>query len=140
VQTQRDRELKKGGKVTRMEAEAKELETVATKLRIQAEIEEGAIKYEEAAREASGRELSEVRASFHVICFTMADHDISPSVKLSGGEKGASRCCHCRVQCHQRTAHTNQTSFAIIEHLLLTQGLGSYMCNCLWCASVAKRV
>jgi hypothetical protein len=64
-----------------MEAEAKELETVTTELRIQAEIEEGAIKDEEAAREASGRELGEVRASsVHVICFTLAD--IPPSVKL----------------------------------------------------------
>jgi hypothetical protein len=81
AQTQRDRELKTCGKVTRMEANAKEFETVAAELRIQAEIEEGAIKDEEAAREVSGRGLSEVRASsFHAICFTLAD--ISPSVKL----------------------------------------------------------
>ena len=38
-QTQRDRELKKGGKVTRMEEEAKELGKVVIKLRIQADIE-----------------------------------------------------------------------------------------------------
>jgi len=63
VQTQRDRELKKGGKVTRMEEEAKELGKVMIKLRTQAEIKEGAIKDEEAAREASGRELSTVRPS-----------------------------------------------------------------------------
>ena len=70
VQTQRDRELKKGGKVTRMEEEAKELEKVVVKLRTQAEIKEGTIKDEEAAREASGREVSEVRAfSLLVICF-----------------------------------------------------------------------
>src|SRR5882757_3831054 len=60
VQSQRDRELKKGGKVTRMEEEAKELEKVVTKLRTQAEIKGGTIKDEEAARDASGRELSEV--------------------------------------------------------------------------------
>jgi len=63
VQTQRDRELKKGGKLTRMEEEAKELEKVVIKLRTQTEIKEGTIKDEEAAREASGRELSEVRPS-----------------------------------------------------------------------------
>ena len=63
VQTQRDRELKKGGKVPRMEEEAKELEKVVIKLRTQAEIKEGVIKDEEAAREASGREVSEVRLS-----------------------------------------------------------------------------
>jgi hypothetical protein len=80
VQTQRDRKLK-GGRVTWMEAEAKGLEMVATKLRTQAEIKEVAIKDEEAAREASGHELSEVRASpFLFICFTLAD--ISPSLKL----------------------------------------------------------
>jgi len=60
VQAQRDRELKKGGKVTRMEEEAKELEKVVIKLRTQAEIKEGTIKDEEAARDASERELSEV--------------------------------------------------------------------------------
>jgi hypothetical protein len=83
VQTQRDRKLKKGGRVTWMEAEAKELETVATKLctQAQAENKEGAIKDEEALREASGYELSEVRtSSFLFICFTLAD--ISPSLKL----------------------------------------------------------
>jgi hypothetical protein len=64
-----------------MEAEAKELEIVATKSRPKAEIEEGAIKDEEAAREAPACELSEVRASsFLVICFTLAD--LSPSVTL----------------------------------------------------------
>jgi len=70
VQTQRDRELKKGGKVTRMEEEAKELEKVVNKLRTQAKIKEGVIKDEEAARKASGRELSEVRpSSLLVVCF-----------------------------------------------------------------------
>ena len=63
MQTQRDRELKKGGKVPRMEEEARRLEKVVIKLRTQAEIKEGVIKDEEAAREASGRELSEVRPS-----------------------------------------------------------------------------
>jgi structural maintenance of chromosome 2 len=63
VQTQCDRELKKGGKVPRMEEEAKELEKVVIKLRTQAEIKEGVIKDEEAAREASGHELSEVGPS-----------------------------------------------------------------------------
>jgi hypothetical protein len=62
VQAQRDRELKKGGKATRLQEEAKELEKAVIKLRTQAEIKEGTIKDEETAREASGRELSEVRA------------------------------------------------------------------------------
>ena len=44
VQTQRDHELKKGGKVPRMEEEAKELEKVIIKLHTQAEIKEGVIK------------------------------------------------------------------------------------------------
>jgi structural maintenance of chromosome 2 len=66
VQAQRDRELKKGGKVTRLEEEAKELEKAVIKLRTQAEIKEGTIKDEETAREASGREVSEVRASVSV--------------------------------------------------------------------------
>jgi structural maintenance of chromosome 2 len=66
VQAQRDRELKKGGKVTRMEEEAKELEKAVVKLHTQAELKEGTIKDEETAREASGRELSEVRASVSV--------------------------------------------------------------------------
>ncbi len=61
VQAQRDRELKKGGKVTRMEEEAKELEKVVIKLRTQVEIREGVIKDEEAARDTSARELSDVR-------------------------------------------------------------------------------
>ena len=51
-----------------MEEEAKELWKVATKLRTHAEIEEGAIKDEEAARETSGHELSEVRASSLLVC------------------------------------------------------------------------
>ncbi|KAI9507224.1 condensin complex subunit SMC2 [Russula earlei] len=63
VQTQRDRELKKGGKVTRLEEEAKELEKVVIKLRTQAEIKEDVIKDEEAAQDASGRELSELEAA-----------------------------------------------------------------------------
>lgn len=61
VQTQRDRELKKGGKITKMEEAAKELEKAVVKLRTQAEIKEGTIKDEEAARDASARELSDVR-------------------------------------------------------------------------------
>ena len=73
MQTQRDRKLKKGGKVTRMEEEAKELEKVMNKLRTQAKIKERVIKDEEAARKASGRELSEVHPSLA---------DISPSSKL----------------------------------------------------------
>jgi len=53
-----------------MEEKAKELEKVMIKLRTQAEIKEGAIKDEESAREASGRELSEVRPSSLLdICF-----------------------------------------------------------------------
>ncbi|KAF8489517.1 condensin complex subunit SMC2 [Russula emetica] len=63
VQAQRDRELKKGGKVTRLEEEAKELEKAVIKLRTQAEIKEGTIKDEETEREASGRELSELEAA-----------------------------------------------------------------------------
>lgn len=66
VQAQRDRELKKGGKVTRLEGEAKELEKAVIKLQTQTEIKEGTIKDEDTAREASGRELSEVRASVSV--------------------------------------------------------------------------
>ncbi len=72
VQTQRDRELKKGGKVMRMEEEAKELEKVVIKLCTQAETKEGAIKDEEAAQEVSGRELSKVRpSSLLVACFNI---------------------------------------------------------------------
>ena len=53
-----------------MEEETKELDKVVIKLRTQAEIKEGAIKDEEAAREASVRELSQVRASsLLVVCF-----------------------------------------------------------------------
>jgi hypothetical protein len=44
-----DRELKKGGKVTRLEEEAKELEKAVIKLHTQAEIKEGTIKDEESA-------------------------------------------------------------------------------------------
>ena len=61
LQTQHDRELKEGGKVTRMEEEAKELEKVVIKLHMQAEIKEGSIKDKKAARDASAHELSEVR-------------------------------------------------------------------------------
>jgi structural maintenance of chromosome 2 len=69
VQAQRDCELKKGGEVTRLEEEAKELEKAVAKLRMQAEIMEGTIKDEEAARDASGRELGEVRLSVpSVVC------------------------------------------------------------------------
>ena len=72
VQTQRDRELKKGGKVTWMREEAQELEKVVIKLRTQAENKEGAIKDEEAARDASGRELSKVRPSSPLVaCFNV---------------------------------------------------------------------
>ncbi len=63
VQAQRDRELKKGGKATRLEEEAKELEKAVIKLRTQAEIKEGTIKDEETTREESGRGLSEVPVS-----------------------------------------------------------------------------
>ena len=58
---QRDRELKEGGKVTRMEEEAKELEKVVIKLHMQAKIKEGSIKDKKAARDASAHKLSEVR-------------------------------------------------------------------------------
>ncbi|KAI9439026.1 condensin complex subunit SMC2 [Lactarius indigo] len=63
VQTQRDRELKKGGKITRMEEEAKELEKVVVKLRTQAEIKEGTIKDEEVACDTSAHELSDLEAA-----------------------------------------------------------------------------
>ena len=70
VQTQHDRELKKGGKVTRMGEEAKELGKAVIKLRTKSENKEGAIKDEEAAQKASWHELSEVRAySLFVACF-----------------------------------------------------------------------
>jgi hypothetical protein len=64
VQAQRDRELKKGDKVTWPEEEAKELEKAVVKLRTQAGIK-GAIKDERAAWDASGcdSELGEVRPS-----------------------------------------------------------------------------
>jgi hypothetical protein len=77
VQTQRDREQKKGGKITRMEEEAKELEKAVIKLRTQAEIKEGSIKDEEAARDVSGRELSEVRARPLLYHFRFADSQAS---------------------------------------------------------------
>jgi hypothetical protein len=48
-----------------MEEEAKELEKAVIKLRTQAEIKEGTIKDEEAARDASARELNEVRTCPH---------------------------------------------------------------------------
>ena len=63
MQIQRDRELKKDGKIRQMEEEVEEVGMVVIKLRIQAEIEEGIINDEEAPREASGLELSEVRPS-----------------------------------------------------------------------------
>jgi structural maintenance of chromosome 2 len=96
MQTQRDRELKEGGKVTRMEEEAKELEKVVVKLRTQAEIQEGTIKDEETARDASSRELGEVRVS-QFLSLIYAFADIKPSSKLHWRQKGASRCCHGRV-------------------------------------------
>jgi hypothetical protein len=54
-----------------LEEGAEELEKVMTKLRIQAEIDEGPIEDVEAVLEASARELSgEVRASYLlVVCF-----------------------------------------------------------------------
>jgi hypothetical protein len=77
VQIRRDRQLKKGGKVTRME-EAKELEKVVVKLRTRAGIKEGIIKDEEPARGASERELGEVRVSlFSSLIFAFADIKVS---------------------------------------------------------------
>lgn len=61
VPMQRDRELMKGGRFTGLEEEAKEVEKVVIKSGTQAVIREGVIEDEEAAREASGTELSEVR-------------------------------------------------------------------------------
>lgn len=95
VQAQRDRELKKGGKVTRLEEEAKELEKAVIKSRTQAEIKEGTIKDEETALEASRREFSEVRAS--VLCppiFTIADAQRLVRDRARG-EKDTSGCSHC---------------------------------------------
>jgi structural maintenance of chromosome 2 len=63
VRIRRDGELRKGGKVTRMEEEAREFGKVMIKSCTQAEIKEGTTKDEEAPREASGLELSEVRPS-----------------------------------------------------------------------------
>ena len=54
VQMQRDQEQKMGGKITRMEEEARVLEKAVIKLRTQAEIKEGTIKDEEVARDVSG--------------------------------------------------------------------------------------
>ena len=53
VQTHRDRELKKNGKVMRMDEEAKGYEKAVIKMRTQAEIKEGTIKDEEATRNVS---------------------------------------------------------------------------------------
>ena len=54
----------------RMEEQVKELEKVVVKLRAQADIREGAIKDEGAAREASVRKLSEVGLfSLLIVCF-----------------------------------------------------------------------
>jgi hypothetical protein len=70
VQTQCDRKLEMGGKITRTAEEAKEHEKIVIKLRTQAETREGVMKDEEVVREASGRDLREVRASsILVICF-----------------------------------------------------------------------
>ena len=80
------RELKKGSKVTRMEEEAKEFEKAVVKLRTQAEIKEGTIKDEETARDASERELREVRMSlFSSALFAFAD--ITASSKLHWRQK-----------------------------------------------------
>ncbi len=81
VQRQRDRELKKGGKITRMEEEAKELEKVVVKLRTQAEIKEGTIKDEEAACDASARELSDVRLSPCLFFPFVADVRVSSKLR-----------------------------------------------------------
>jgi len=54
VQMQRDQEQKMGGKITRMEEEARVLEKAVIKLRTQAEIKKGTIKDEEVARDVSG--------------------------------------------------------------------------------------
>ena len=64
VPTQRDSEPMTSGRFTQLEEEAKEVEKVVIKLRAQAVIGEGVIENEEAAREASNHELSEVRISF----------------------------------------------------------------------------
>jgi len=103
VQMQRDREQKKGGKVTRMAEEAKELEKVVIKLHTQAEIEEGAIKDEEAAWGASARDLSEVRAS--LFSFVSRWLIYRPARNCTGGEKGAIKSCRGRVQSRYRKAH-----------------------------------
>ena len=103
VQTQRDQELKKGGKVTRMEEEVKELEKAVIKLRTQAEIKEGTIKDEEAARDVSGRELSEVRR--FVLSFYFISLISRPARDGAGGQKEPSGCRHGTVQCCQRKAH-----------------------------------
>ena len=104
VQTQRDRELKKGGKVTRMEEAAKELEKVVVKLRTQAEIKEGTIKDEEAARNASARELSDVRISLCLLpVFSWLMCRLARS--YARDEKDAGGCGHRRIQRCQGKAH-----------------------------------
>jgi structural maintenance of chromosome 2 len=111
VQAQRDRELKKGGKVTRLEEEFKELEKAVVKLHTQAEIKEGTIKDEETALEASGRELSEVRASVSVsnLCHTVFTFANAQSLARSRarGEKDSSGRSYRRVQWSQRKAYRN---------------------------------
>ena len=82
VQIQRDRELKKGGKVTRMEEEAKELGKVMIKLCIQAESK----RAPPGTRRLRGRPLDVSSArcarlpSFLIVSFTLAD--MSHSLKL----------------------------------------------------------
>jgi structural maintenance of chromosome 2 len=103
VQTQRDRELKKGGKITRMEEAAKELEKAVVKLRTQAEIKEGTIKDEEVARDASARELSEVRVP--PLSFSISWLTCELARSHASGEKSAGGSCHRRVQRRQGKTH-----------------------------------
>ena len=82
-----------------LEEEAKEVEKVVIKFGTQAVIREGAIEDEEAAREASGNELSEVRVPFSSRLFSHWLINLPAKAVLMAKKEDLSRCCHGHVHC-----------------------------------------
>ena len=95
VQTQRDRELKNGGKVMRMEEQVKELEKVVVKLRAQRGCHQG-------RGGCGGGVCVSLRGACVFSCRLVSRWLIyHPAQILTSGDKGASRCYYGRVQCRR---------------------------------------
>lgn len=103
VVKKRDAEMRKGGKLKKLEEEVGELGKSVVKIRTQAEIKEGTIKDEEGKVIGLERELQEVSFLRNVHAGILTVY--AAAGRVAGGEEAASTRPHCLLRNSQGQTH-----------------------------------